>query len=86
MVNGILSASLFIMMLSIVLVFIRFVKGKSIIDRLISFDTATIISLSLIIGIAHLADRMIYIDVALVYGLLSFLGVIIFAKYIDKGL
>jgi multicomponent Na+:H+ antiporter subunit F len=46
----------------------------------------TISSLSLMGIIAHYAERMIYLDVILVYGLLSFLGVIIIGRYIEKGL
>jgi multicomponent Na+:H+ antiporter subunit F len=35
--------------------------------------------------LAHVADRFIYLDVALVYGLLSFLGVLAVARYLEKG-
>jgi len=36
--------------------------------------------------IAHTTSRFIYIDVALVYGLLSFLSVLAVARYLEKGL
>jgi multicomponent Na+:H+ antiporter subunit F len=35
---------------------------------------------------AHLAGRFIYLDVALVYGVLSFLGVLAVARYLERGL
>ena len=64
----------------------RFFRGPSAVDRVIAFDVLTIISISLIAIIAHTAGRVIYLDVAIVYGLLSFPGVIIIAKYLERGL
>jgi len=65
---------------------VRFFRGPSAVDRVIAFDVLTIISISLVAIIAHTAGRVIYLDVAIVYGLLSFLGVIIVAKYLERGL
>ena len=65
---------------------VRFFRGPEVVDRVIAFDVLTIISISLIATIAHIAGRVIYLDVAIVYGLLSFLGVIIVAKYLERGL
>ena len=65
---------------------VRFFLGPDPVDRVIAFDVLTIISISLIALIAHNAGRIIYLDVAVVYGLLSFLGVIIVAKYLERGL
>jgi len=64
----------------------RFIKGPSASDRLVSFDVMTVSSLSIIALIAKFSGRLIYLDVAIVYGLLSFLGVIIVARYFEKGL
>lgn len=65
---------------------VRLVKGETDIDRLVAIDLMTIISIPLIVIIAHYADRFIYVDVAIVYGLLSFLGVLAVARYLEKGL
>ena len=75
-----------IMMLAMLLAMVRFVKGPSIVDRVVAFDSLTVTSLVIISVIAALSNRMIYFDVAIVYGLLSFIGVIVVAKYIQKGL
>jgi len=72
--------------LAMLLAMVRFVKGPSVVDRVVAFDSLTITSLILISIIAALSNRMIYFDVAIVYGLLSFIGVIVVAKYIQKGL
>jgi multicomponent Na+:H+ antiporter subunit F len=86
MVNTILQISGAIMVVSLILTLYRFFKGNTVVDRVISFDVMTIISISLIALITYFSGREIYLDVALVYGLLSFLGVIIVAKYLEKSL
>jgi len=86
MVNTILSIALGIMLLSIILSLIRFIKGPCYTDRVIAFDVMTISSLAIIAGIAYLTNRIIYLDIAMVYGILSFLGVLIVARYLEKGL
>ena len=78
--------SVSMLMLTLLAGLIRFVKGPSIVDRVVAFDSMTITSLVVIGVIALLTNRAIYIDVAVVYGFLSFLGVIIIAKYIQGGL
>lgn len=64
----------------------RFFQGPTEADRIVAFDTLTVISLTGIVLIAFLEGRGIYLDVALVYALLSFLGVIVVARHLEKGL
>ena len=66
--------------------FIRLLAGPSVADRAVALDAMTIIALSLIAVIAMFAGRAIYIDVALVYGLVSFLGVVALARFIERGM
>ncbi|MCP4125802.1 MAG: cation:proton antiporter [Gammaproteobacteria bacterium] len=63
----------------------RFIKGPSAADRVVAFDVLTIISITGIVLIALTEGRSIYLDVALVYALLSFLGVIVVARYLEGG-
>ena len=86
MINTILTIALAILMLSIIITLIRFIKGPSTVDRVIAFDVMTISSIALIAIISYLSNRIIYLDIAIVYGLLSFLAVIIIAKYLEKSL
>jgi multicomponent Na+:H+ antiporter subunit F len=64
----------------------RFFKGPSLADRVVAFDVLTVIAVSAIVLIAFIEGRGIYLDVALVYALLSFLGVIAVARYLERGL
>jgi len=64
---------------------IRLVKGPTPIDRIIAIDVLTIVSITIVVLLAHFGGRFIYVDVAIVYGLLSFLGVLAVARYSEKG-
>ncbi|HBI81562.1 MAG TPA: cation:proton antiporter [Bacteroidales bacterium] len=86
MANSILTVAGVFMILGILLSLFRFIKGPNIADRTIAFDVMTVASISVIGLIAHFAGRIIYLDVALVYGLLSFLSVVVIGRYIEKGL
>ena len=86
MVNTILTIAVAIILLSIAISMIRFAIGKTTIDRVIAFDIMTISSIAIIAILAQLLGRIIYLDVAIVYGLLSFLAVIIIAKYLERSL
>ncbi|MBK5940958.1 monovalent cation/H+ antiporter complex subunit F [Halochromatium roseum] len=63
----------------------RFMAGPTAVDRIIAFDSLTIVSITGIALAALAEGRGIYLDVALVYALLSFLGVIVVARYIERG-
>lgn len=70
-----------ITLLALVIGFIRFLIGPGYLNRVVAFDAMTIISLSGIAILSYFLGRMIYLDVALVYGLLSFLGVVAVARF-----
>jgi len=86
MINTILTIAAVIIMISIFVSTYRFIVGPDLVDRIISFDVITISSIVIIVIISHFVGRIIYLDIAIVYGLLSFLGVIIIGRYIEKGL
>ena len=71
---------------AIFLAFIRMIKGPTAADRVVALDVMTIIAISLIIYLASHFQRVIYVDIALVYGLISFVGVVAIARYMERGL
>lgn len=85
MAEIILDLAFVLIFLSMVFGIIRLVIGPEIVDRVVAIDLLTIIAIAVIALLAHIADRFIYLDVALVYGLLSFLGVLAVARYLEKG-
>ncbi|MBI9108094.1 MAG: sodium:proton antiporter [Spirochaetales bacterium] len=86
MADKILFIAAGISLLSIFIALLRFIKGPSVLDRVVAFDVISIIAISVICILAFLLRRFIYVDVALVYGLLSFLGVLVVARYYERGL
>jgi len=75
-----------IALVAMLLAVFRMIKGPDVADRVVALDVMTIISISLIVFIASIARRIIYIDVAMVYALISFIGVIAIARYLERGL
>jgi len=65
---------------------LRLILGNTVVDRIAAVDLLTVISISMIALYAHIAGRFIYLDVALVYGVLSFLAVVATARYLERGL
>jgi multicomponent Na+:H+ antiporter subunit F len=86
MADTILQLAMVLIAFSILFGVIRLIKGETETDRVIAIDLLTIVSLSIIVLVAHFAGRFIYVDVAIVYGLLSFLGVLAVARYLERGL
>lgn len=86
MVETILLIAGAIVLLSIVISFVRFILGPDYMNRVVAFDAMTIMSLSVIVMLAWYLGRSIYLDVALVYGLLSFLGVVAVARFGEEEL
>ena len=71
--------------LAFALGFWRFVVGPRPLDRVVAFDGITIIAIAGLVVAALVSGRSIYLDVALIYALLSFLGVIVAARYLEGG-
>ncbi|OQW88807.1 MAG: cation:proton antiporter [Rhodoferax ferrireducens] len=85
MVELLVSVAAAITGVAFLLALYRFLKGPSVADRVVAFDVMTIVGITAIVLVAYLEGRGIYLDVALVYALLSFLGVIVVARYIERG-
>lgn len=86
MASLLIQISVVLVFLGIVASVIRLVIGRTLLDRIVAMDVLTIIAIVLIALYAHIADRFVYLDVAAVYGLLSFLSVLAVARFIDRGL
>ena len=64
----------------------RVFRGPTTVDRLVAVDIMTTITTGLMVLFALYYRRMIFLDVALVYAVLAFGGVIAFARYMEGGL
>jgi len=75
-----------ILAMSIAFGLYRLIRGPSVSDRAVALDALTNITTALLVLIAALSGRFIYLDVALVYAILAFIGVIAIARYLEGGL
>ena len=71
---------------SLILGLIRFIKGPGATDRAVALDNMSISVTSVFILLAFVFQRYIYIDVALVYAVLGFIGIIVIARYLERAL
>jgi len=62
---------------------LRIIIGPSTFDRVVGLDTINIIITALIVFLAYYFKSTLYLDIALVYGILSFLETIIFARFLE---
>lgn len=75
-----------IAMVGVLIAALRMILGPTTADRTVALDTLTIISISLIALGALFSGRSIYLDVAMVYAILSFIEVVAIARYLEGGL
>lgn len=66
------------------LVGIRLWRGPHILDRVIALDYMTVVVVAILGLYAMATDQSIYLDIAMVVALLSFLGTIGFAYYAEQ--
>ena len=85
MAEALVSLAVLLAGLAFLLALWRFLAGPTAADRVVAFDVMSIIGITFIVILALLEGRGIYLDAALVYALLSFLGVIAVARYLERG-
>lgn len=72
--------------LAVILATLRFLLGPTASDRVVATDILTTMTTIILVLIALLSGRSIYLDVALVYAVLSFIAVVAIARYMEGGL
>ncbi len=75
-----------LLMLSMLIALYRFLKGPTLSDRVVAFDVISVMSVSLLVILSLYFQRSLYLDIALVFGLIGFLGATIFGRYIERGI
>lgn len=72
--------------LAVLFSLLRLLKGPTTFDRLLAADTIAVITTALLVLMSVFFARVIYMDVALVYAVLGFAGVVVVARYLEGGL
>jgi multicomponent Na+:H+ antiporter subunit F len=71
--------------LSLLLGFVRLVRGPSIADRIVALDLLSGVAVGMIAAWAVVSDQTAYLDVALLVALVAFLGGVALARHLESG-
>ncbi|MDP9092659.1 MAG: monovalent cation/H+ antiporter complex subunit F [Actinomycetota bacterium] len=67
-------------------VLVRLARGPSVTDRIVALNTISTQAALAVIVFSVWADRSIYLDVALWLASFSYLGALVWARYLERGL
>jgi len=83
-----LAGTIFIIVIGLGIIFclLRLIKGPTAADRVVALDTLSTITTALLVILGFVFKRYVYLDVALVYALLTFIGAIVVARFLEKGI
>lgn len=73
-----------LMGVSLVLVFIRVVKGPGLPDRVVALDMVSYLAVGVIALWTLATGSSVYLDAALILALVGFLATVVFARYIER--
>ena len=80
------SIALFLVVAAIILCLFRMIKGPTAADRAVALDTVTTVTTALLVILSFVFKRPVYLDVALVYAVLMFIGSVAIARFLEKGI
>jgi len=72
--------------LGVMLCLVRMIKGPTAPDRAVALDTSVTVTTALLVLIGLILKRQIYLDVSLVYAVLTFIGSVAIARYLEGGI
>jgi multicomponent Na+:H+ antiporter subunit F len=70
---------------ALIAAFIRMVKGPTLPDRIVAMDLFGVLVVGLIVVLAGRSGVRATLDAAIVIALVSFLGTIAYATYVERG-
>ncbi|KUK81139.1 MULTISPECIES: monovalent cation/H+ antiporter complex subunit F [Petrotoga] len=62
---------------------LRMIIGPEITDRIVSLDTLNVMITGVIVLLSQIFKNEIYLDIAIVYGVLSFLETVVLSRYLE---
>lgn len=73
-----------ILILSVILVFYRFLRGPSISDRVIALDLMITTGIGIIAVYSIIVNQSTFLDIAMILALIAFLTTVAFSYYLEK--
>ncbi|OBA80201.1 cation:proton antiporter [Mycobacterium sp. 1164966.3] len=84
--NDVLAAACIAPLVVAAIVLVRLARGPSVSDRVVALNTISTQCALVVLFYAAVADRTIYLDAALWLASFSYLGALVWARYLDRGL
>jgi multicomponent Na+:H+ antiporter subunit F len=84
-ITTIFSITVLALVLFIVVSLIRVIFGPTSADRVVGLDTINTLVVAVLIVLSALFKTVVYVDVAIVYALLSFIATLYIANYIGES-
>ena len=85
MIELIHNLSLAMIVAALVLTLVRLVRGPSSFDRLLAGETVALGLVGIVLVQAGAGEARLYVDVALGLALFSFVGAVVFARFLERG-
>lgn len=73
-----------VLAISVLTIFVRFIKGPSLSDRVVSLDLLITTGVGIIAVYSIITNQPAFLDIAMVVALIAFLGTVAFSYYLEK--
>ena len=73
-----------ILMIAVLLVFVRFLMGPTIADRVIALDLLITIGIGIIAVYSIISNQPTFLDMAMILALIAFLSTVAFSYYLER--
>jgi multicomponent Na+:H+ antiporter subunit F len=84
MLDLVFTLTLTVLAVAAVLTFVRLVRGPTLPDRVIAIDLIGVLIVCLLVVVAESTAQQAFLDVAMVLALISFVGTVAYARYIER--
>ena len=84
MLNIAFTVTLTTLALAAALAFVRLVRGPTLPDRVIAIDLMGVLMVCLLVVVAASTGQQALLDVAIVIALISFVGTVAYARYVER--
>jgi multicomponent Na+:H+ antiporter subunit F len=82
--NWAIEITLILLLVSMVIAFVRLVRGPSLPDRIVALDLMTLLAVGVIALFAIREDKPVFLDAAIALALVAFLGTVAYARFLER--
>jgi multicomponent Na+:H+ antiporter subunit F len=83
-VSGPMDVGLLMLAVALLMAFVRLVLGPTLPDRVIALDLIAVLVVGVVVSVSIRSGQAVYVEGAVVLGLVAFLGTVAFARYLER--